>query len=576
MFIRDYTWRRIRKNERGQMILFVGAALVMLIGFLGLAIDAGRAYLVKAQLSKALDAAVLAAGQSGADSRDGDVIRNIIMRSFSANFPPDYMGVRGVPSPTYRIRVGNDLGAPVRVISASASATLPTFFMRVLGIDSMTVSSNAAAQRRLLTVVLVLDRSTSIGATDLEFLRNAAKNLVDKFDYRTDQVALATFAGTVLWGERLQRVGFDREAIKAQIDSITLDYWTASGPALGEAWQELSVNPLLNISGCPRPLSRRPRSRGGYEPSADRWRIIIFFTDGAPNVIRSDFSFTPCTDRFIGSTRDSRVTLINQCGANLAGSEIADPSAPGLPPRIDGLIRAVASIENSEDPYHEQGIDIDPRQNFGFSWESLIYPNRDTIGGCTDIRRRFNFASDPMDPVTPPPAGAIDLPLRDYYKVPFGPMPGVSSREIAVSPVTVDLARNVFNIPGPFGAVAGSRDDILRHAINGMARNEFENIANVARGDGIGDGFRGITIFTIGLDGAEGRLTTPYEEWGGETGEQILKRVANVPPDPSDPDRPGSDYNLAQPAGMYVYARNGPALEEAFSRVFRAIIRLSR
>src|SRR5580698_5851237 len=54
--------RRIRTDDGGQAVVVVAIAMVAIIGFLGLGIDAGHLRLVKRDLQNAADAAALAAG----------------------------------------------------------------------------------------------------------------------------------------------------------------------------------------------------------------------------------------------------------------------------------------------------------------------------------------------------------------------------------------------------------------------------------------------------------------------------------------------------------------------------------
>ena len=51
-------------GERGFVLVYMAAILALLMVTTGLAVDSGRAYLVKAQLSKAVDGAALAAARS--------------------------------------------------------------------------------------------------------------------------------------------------------------------------------------------------------------------------------------------------------------------------------------------------------------------------------------------------------------------------------------------------------------------------------------------------------------------------------------------------------------------------------
>lgn len=53
-------WKRLRRSERGATLVLTAVAMSALFLFAGLALDFGRAYLLKAQLQTAVDAAALA------------------------------------------------------------------------------------------------------------------------------------------------------------------------------------------------------------------------------------------------------------------------------------------------------------------------------------------------------------------------------------------------------------------------------------------------------------------------------------------------------------------------------------
>src|ERR1700686_2885778 len=75
-------------GEQGFALFYMAIVLVVLLLFTGLAVDSGRAYVVQAQLSKAVDGAALGAARnlnSGNPKAEATVI-------FKANFPVGYMG----------------------------------------------------------------------------------------------------------------------------------------------------------------------------------------------------------------------------------------------------------------------------------------------------------------------------------------------------------------------------------------------------------------------------------------------------------------------------------------------------
>src|SRR5688572_27904236 len=91
--------KRIRMTagrEDGFALVYMAATLTGLVLFSGLAIDSGRAYMVKAQLTKAVDGAALAAARN---LNLGDP-KTEAARIFTANFPPGYLGTSTASDPT--------------------------------------------------------------------------------------------------------------------------------------------------------------------------------------------------------------------------------------------------------------------------------------------------------------------------------------------------------------------------------------------------------------------------------------------------------------------------------------------
>src|SRR4051812_15432118 len=110
------------------------AYLATLLGTLllvtGLAVDSGRAYVVKAQLTKAVDGAALGAARN---LNTGDA-QGEATRIFKANFPAGYFGTSSSTDPTtdpnfFHSDVIEASG--VNVVTVTASAVLPTTFMRL-------------------------------------------------------------------------------------------------------------------------------------------------------------------------------------------------------------------------------------------------------------------------------------------------------------------------------------------------------------------------------------------------------------------------------------------------------------
>ena len=77
-------------------LAYMAVTLTAMLLFTGLAVDGGRGYVVKAQLTKAVDGAALGAARA---LNSGNPKAEAI-RIFKANFPPGYIGTNPSPDPT--------------------------------------------------------------------------------------------------------------------------------------------------------------------------------------------------------------------------------------------------------------------------------------------------------------------------------------------------------------------------------------------------------------------------------------------------------------------------------------------
>jgi Flp pilus assembly protein TadG len=176
------TWLR---QESGSIQVLYALALIPMIGALGLATDTARGYLVKARLSQSVDAAVLAGGKVYfASTREDDVLKYFAANfptsgsiGFDAEFQSDFMDAKvTVNTPTEGGVEGSEK------LYMSASAIIPTTFMRVLGINEVTVVAEAEVERtvKALDAVISLDMSGSMdGSAKIGAARDAALEFIN-------------------------------------------------------------------------------------------------------------------------------------------------------------------------------------------------------------------------------------------------------------------------------------------------------------------------------------------------------------------------------------------------------------
>src|SRR5881409_2341581 len=173
-------------DEKGITLVYMAVMLTTLLLFSGLALDGGRGYVVKAQLTKAVDGAALGAARN---LNEGDP-RGEATRIFKANFPAGYLDTSSVTDPTtdpnfFSLRT--DTATGVNIVTVSATAVLPRTFMKLGNFQQVTVSSTGEATRRMVDLSLVLDVSSSIGP-QWGAVRDAARAFVNSFDAAHDRL----------------------------------------------------------------------------------------------------------------------------------------------------------------------------------------------------------------------------------------------------------------------------------------------------------------------------------------------------------------------------------------------------
>ncbi|HOG28723.1 MAG TPA: vWA domain-containing protein, partial [Vicinamibacterales bacterium] len=269
------------KRSGGQVLIMTALTLVVLLALSALTIDLGMAYAVKAKLNSAVDAASLAAGKAvkiGAD----DATRRANARAaansfFAANFPT---GIRSTSGTTFSVdSITNVEGTwTVRV---SASTVAPTFFSRLFFMLPIRVGASAEATVKTLDMMLVLDCSGSLGS-DFPALRDAAKNFINGFQDGPggDRVGLVTFASGAVLSEAINKDanrGFSKSSVIADLNATSMGGATNAEEAMRIAKAELDAIPVALRSTL---------------------RAIVFFSDGAPNIVSGKFKLkNPAGDR---------------------------------------------------------------------------------------------------------------------------------------------------------------------------------------------------------------------------------------------------------------------------------------
>ena len=283
----------------------------LLLPVVGLAIDGGRAYLVRIKLSTAVDGASLAAGRllgtpPGATvSTQTTYATDTAQQFLAANFPSGFYGAQLVGSGTVCVDPGSDNTDPcnvgnggqvqtykIRTVSVSASAQMPTFFMRLLRFPTVTVNAIGVAQRRDVRVVVVVDRSSSMSSfytangigSNPPGIQDMIWNFVNSFSGANeiggrDEVGLVVFGGSGIVAYPTRNIANDytdytkflppdnnfKTRTKAIINEIHSESNTGTAEALYLAYMTLRADAATNSD------------------LGTKLNVIVLFTDGLPN-----------------------------------------------------------------------------------------------------------------------------------------------------------------------------------------------------------------------------------------------------------------------------------------------------
>lgn len=273
------------KNHKGSVLVMMAISLVVLIGGVGLAIDSGLGYIIKAKLNAAVDAAGIAASRTVSQGDTQTVqIDNATQAAkifFHANYPNGFLNSTPNPldtalhDPVVTVKFGDpgttDQGKVF--IDVSANAVVPVTFMRVMNFNLLSVSAVSQVVRKDLDLAFVVDTSGSLAGVG-SAVRAATKSFLDFLNPTTDRVALMHFSHGGVVDDPFkadQSRGFDRATMKTHIGNFNFTGNTDYAEGLWNARNQLNnVITTANHSSM---------------------RVIVFFSDGSPNTFASYFTF---------------------------------------------------------------------------------------------------------------------------------------------------------------------------------------------------------------------------------------------------------------------------------------------
>ncbi len=157
--------RPLHRDQSGNTIMLVAAAIAPLLAMVGGAIDMGRSYLSESRLQQACDAGVLAARKKLGSTvvLDGLVPANVATdgnKYFNINFRS---GAYGTKNRAFTMMLQPDYS-----ISAVATVDVPTTVMKIFAFDKIPVGVTCEAKLNFSNtdVMMVLDTTGSMNQTN--------------------------------------------------------------------------------------------------------------------------------------------------------------------------------------------------------------------------------------------------------------------------------------------------------------------------------------------------------------------------------------------------------------------------
>jgi Flp pilus assembly protein TadG len=261
--------KRREKSQSGSILITFAFFLVLLIAFSAIGVEAGRWFLVRAELSKTVDAAALVAVKNLSNPNVSPIT---LAQEFAlANFPTGYLGTPGAGGAGAATFDAQVIGTVKVEVTGHASAQ--AILARVLGFDLIPVTSVGTAQKRKVEIMLVLDRSGSMTQNNgITGVKNAANSFVDYFTttQADDKMGLISFSTNVTV-DHAMTTNF-ATAMHSAINAMNANGWTNSEDAIDQADGPSGFTP-----------------QGGVARADRTPQFLVFFTDGRANAFRGTF-----------------------------------------------------------------------------------------------------------------------------------------------------------------------------------------------------------------------------------------------------------------------------------------------
>lgn len=510
---------RKQKQRGATVILFTFMMILVVIPIIGLAIDGSIVMWEKARLVASVDAAALAAGRSLSvalgDADQKAAAGQIADMYFNANFQPGQMGTSVIPNLDGQLPFNLQTSSGSRKVMVARSISVPLYFMRILGFTNTTMEFTGQASRKDVNIILVLDRSGSMGTpnssdpngpTACDQMKSSAQTFVNMFVEGRDSLGLVTFQTTANV-DFLPSTTFNA-GMTQQLNQLVCAGGTNSAWGLSLAYDQI-------------------QNRGWKGAS----NVVVFFSDGYPTAVEYANANALPARNTDADNNDTRYGSVN------TSQEYQYAKSPCTTSPISGVLTL-------------PGQSPDPT---GYTWGVFVdtqYPINSSDGASSDASHLVSAGCT----FNNPPSGYENrgvyfmrrdiayLPAQDYHGNPTA---------TTLNPLGSHPFQPVVFFPNDGNHIyyGQLRPDVPQNLVN-TAFNAADNAAFSIRNNS----YYNPIIYSIGL--------------GTAVDDDFMERVANDPR--------ASSYDSNKPAGLYVKAPTSAQLQSAFQQIASQVLRISQ
>ena len=313
--------RRVR-HEAGQVLVWIVVGVVSFLALVGFVIDVGHVFNAHRELQASADAAALAGAQ---DLPDVSLATSRAMEYSSSagkkNEHPDLAGVTTTVTP--KCFSSTQLPCnPANGIVVKESADVPTFFLKVIGVNSFSISAKSTASMKggaqlPMDVAIVLDRTGSMcqPCTKMQNARDGIHAFLSAMRPTVDKIGLVIFQPATSIANRCgyspsNNSNYDDSTYPYAVVNLTNDFRLSDNSPLNPNSNLVQTVDCIQTGGSTAYATAIDEAQAllNAQGRPNAQDVIIFFTDGEANYgpwyygNNSPYRKTPCAQAISSAT----------------------------------------------------------------------------------------------------------------------------------------------------------------------------------------------------------------------------------------------------------------------------------